>query len=320
MMPDIPLWWILGAGVVLSSWWTTRVFGAGINTEVFVNVMERVLRDKNVMRALKLTAATDHAPAGIATRAALLASISREEDAKRPAGYRDRRPISIDIVKGRVRMQYDVAFSTSATRLTSPFYLAILTPLLFAVVLFLKFSWPEPTAHVIAAGLGILAWIYIGSQHLKILRSRNVVFDQLWPSFEAVYHERHALNTESKPAYPLPKEPQTTGEVMIGKITFDILEPGKPLRRESFDQEIIKIGRLPTAHLQLEADGVARLHAVVEIADGKATIIDLGAAKQTTVNGQTVNKTNLANGDVIGIGDVELVVRHIAAFEKPNTT
>lgn len=311
MMPDIPVWWILGAGVILSTWWTTRVFGAGINAEVFIKVVQRLVRDKNITRALKLTTAAGDAPLGTAIRAALLASVSREDEANRPAGYRGNRPVSMDSVQTRIRNRYDAAFSTQATPLVMPFFLALLTLLLFGVAAFLAFSLPVPDLKVAgAAGIGVLAWIYVGSRHLQILSTRNSAFEALWPSFEAVYHDRHALSLDDKPAYPWPKpESEPNPEITVPQITFEVLEPGKPLRTVSFAQPIIKIGRLSTSHLQIEAEGVARMHAVVEIADGKATIIDLGAAKQTTVNLEPINKRELENGDVIGIGPAELVVR-----------
>lgn len=99
------------------------------------------------------------------------------------------------------------------------------------------------------------------------------------------------------------------------RLTLEVLEPGKPLRSLTLDGPVIKIGTFASAQVQLSAEGVSRMHAVVEIADGEASIIDLGASNPTRVNGEKVAKMALSNGDVIGIGDAELVVRLSTAGE-----
>jgi hypothetical protein len=76
-----------------------------------------------------------------------------------------------------------------------------------------------------------------------------------------------------------------------------------------FDRDIIKIGRLASAHLRLEDPKVSRIHAVIEVADNKeAAIIDMGSAEGTRVNGEKVSRTRLKHGDEIGLGDSRLVV------------
>lgn len=312
MMSNIALWWVLGAAVALAALWVVRVFGASLDTKIFIHVMQRLVRDKNLSRAIKLTSAAGDAPLATAAKAALLASVSREEDAKRPASYRGSRPESMDSVRGRIRSHYDVAFTRSVARVNISFYLALLAPILFVGVVYLALKQPNPNWAVLGvAGVGLLVWLYVGFTYIKILSSRNDGFELLWPSFEIVYHDRHAIDIESKPAYPWkdPSTPNKPLEVKNPLITFEILESGKPLRTLALDTPIIKIGKLATSHVQLSGEGIARMHAIVEIDDGKATIIDLGAYKQTRVNLETVNKRELVNGDVISIGDAELVVR-----------
>lgn len=288
-----------------------RVFGAAINAEIFVQVVEKLIRNKNVSRAIKLSNAAGDAPLGRATQAALLASVSKEDD-NRPANYRGNRPMAIETVKARIRGRYDDAFTQAVAPLNIPFFLAIVALLLFVGVAILAAVQPVQDWKVVgAAGIGALVWLYTGSQHLKILGTRAKVFDALWPSLEVVYHDRHAIDLQSPPAYPWKEaiQPSAPEEPKPTLITFEILEPGQPLRTVPLDIPIIKIGKLATSHVQLSADKVARMHAVIEIADGTATVIDLGAEHQTKVNLEPVNKRELANGDVITIGEAELVVR-----------
>ena len=320
MMPDIPFWWILGTGVALSAWWAVRVMQAGIEIDMFIRVVQRTIEQKNISRAVKLAYATSDSPAGAATKAAILASISREEDNQRPAGYRGTRNASIETVRARIRAKYDEAFDLGMEPLQLPFYLALPAPLPFVgTILFLLVLHARNWLVIGAAAVCLIAWIYVAIAHLRIRATRNHTFDALWPSFEAIYHDRHTIDLETKATYPLPTTAPTNPvpEVNNPLITFDILEPGKPLRTVELSQNVIKIGRLATSHVQLSSEKVARMHAVIEIADGKATIIDLGASAQTTVNLEKVNKHELANGDVIGVGDVELVVR-LGNLVQPN--
>jgi hypothetical protein len=77
-----------------------------------------------------------------------------------------------------------------------------------------------------------------------------------------------------------------------------------------FDRDIIKIGRLSSAHLRLEDPKVSRIHAVIDIAAGsdEVSIIDMGSAEGTEVNGEKVSRARLSNGDEITLGESRLVV------------
>lgn len=323
MLSIAPLWWILGSAVVLSAWWTFVVFRAGINADIFVHVVQKLLRDKNVVRCLKLTAAAGDAPIGNAMRAAILASISREEDNNRPAGYRGSRPVSIDSVRTRIRTQYDIAFSESVGGVQKAILPALLSPVILIVGAIMGALQPNIDIPLLASSsVGLLVWLYIMSQHIRILSTRNSAFEKLWPNFEILYQDRHTIDLETKPAYPWPEKPvnpppaettDSTAQTTPPRLMLDILEQGQPVRTMAFDQSIIKIGKLETSHLRLTGEGVARLHAVIEITSEGASIIDLGATRQTQVNLEKIQKQLLANGDVISIGDVEIVVRQIAA-------
>lgn len=320
-MPDFPFWWILGTGVALSSWWAAQVMQSGIQTDVFIRIVQKLIHEKNASRAVKLCIAAGNAPMGAATKAAILASVSREDENDRPAGYRGSPKVSIDGVRARIRAKYDEAFDTGLETMQLPFYLALPAPLPFVGSIVFSLLLPQQNWLVVAgASACTIAWTYVAITYMRIRMSRNQTFDALWPAFETIYHERHTIDLNAKTTYSRPPAPPTNRPSVNApnpQITFDILEPGKPLRTVELSQNIIKIGRLATSHVQLSSEKVARMHAVIEIADGKATIIDLGSMPQTTVNLEPVNKQELANGDVIGIADVELVVR-LGNLVQPN--
>ncbi len=94
----------------------------------------------------------------------------------------------------------------------------------------------------------------------------------------------------------------------MSSLKFKVFRGGDYLSTEEFDREIIKIGRLSSAHLRLDDDKVSRIHAVVEVsAAGEINIIDMGSAEGTFVNGEKVNKATLNHGDEIQLGDTRLV-------------
>src|SRR5512133_3319309 len=92
-------------------------------------------------------------------------------------------------------------------------------------------------------------------------------------------------------------------------IVVRIFRGDELLRTEQFNREIVKIGRLASAHLVLDEEGIARIHAVIEIApSGALSIIDMGSAGGTVVNGKKVSRASIEFGDVVSIGPLRLVV------------
>jgi hypothetical protein len=86
---------------------------------------------------------------------------------------------------------------------------------------------------------------------------------------------------------------------------------------ETFDQDVIKIGRLSSAHLVLPSPLVSRMHAVIERTQDGPVIIDLGSETGTGVNGQAVNKATLRSGDTIQIGTYTLFISFDDAPSAP---
>jgi hypothetical protein len=92
-------------------------------------------------------------------------------------------------------------------------------------------------------------------------------------------------------------------------ITLKVFRGVELLRTEQFTREIIKIGRLATAHLSLEDDRISRIHAVVEVSpEGAVSIIDMGSAEGTFVNGKRVNRSAVKPGDAITLGGLRIML------------
>ena len=93
-------------------------------------------------------------------------------------------------------------------------------------------------------------------------------------------------------------------------LKLTVIHAGETLLEETFEREIVKIGRLASAHLKLEDPKVSRIHAVIEASsDGTGySVIDMGSAEGTFVNGEKVSKHRLREGDEILVGETRVVV------------
>jgi len=97
-------------------------------------------------------------------------------------------------------------------------------------------------------------------------------------------------------------------------LTLKVFKGGALVSAKDFERDIIKIGRLSSAHLRLEDDKVSRVHAVLETAaDGALSIIDMGSVEGTWVNGKRVTKARVQFGDELRLGDTTLRLESPAA-------
>ncbi len=78
---------------------------------------------------------------------------------------------------------------------------------------------------------------------------------------------------------------------------------------QRFNQGVIKIGRLASAHVQVSDENVARMHAIIEMTPERIRIIDLGSVMGTLVDGKKVNAAELHDGARIQIGEVVFEAR-----------
>lgn len=91
-------------------------------------------------------------------------------------------------------------------------------------------------------------------------------------------------------------------------LSFRISYNGQLVREEKLGQTVIKIGKVPSAHLLLADETVSRMHAIIEVMGTDVSIIDLGSTRGTFVNGAKINKAKLASGDVILVGDTTIEI------------
>src|SRR5688500_11196337 len=100
---------------------------------------------------------------------------------------------------------------------------------------------------------------------------------------------------------------------MAVPLTLRVFKGDQEVTAKDYDRDIIKIGRLSSAHLCLEDEKVSRIHSVIEVgADGALSIIDMGSVEGTYVNGKRVNKGTLSFGDEIKVGATMIKVEQSA--------
>ncbi|MCP4604294.1 MAG: AgmX/PglI C-terminal domain-containing protein [Proteobacteria bacterium] len=100
-------------------------------------------------------------------------------------------------------------------------------------------------------------------------------------------------------------------------IKFEVYKNGELLKEETLSQNVIKVGRMASSHLQIDDEGVSRMHAVIEVSDaGEVHIIDLGSAEGTLIDGKKVNKAPINNGDTIVLGGVEVRISFLEAGQS----
>ncbi|MDC0709023.1 adventurous gliding motility protein GltG [Stigmatella sp. ncwal1] len=106
---------------------------------------------------------------------------------------------------------------------------------------------------------------------------------------------------------------------MAVPLTLKVFKNETLVSSKDFDRDIIKIGRLSSAHLCLEDEKVSRIHSVIEAAaDGSLSIIDMGSVEGTYVNGKRVNKGRIAFGDEIRVGGTTIRLENPAAMAAVN--
>ncbi|HMR06922.1 MAG TPA: FHA domain-containing protein, partial [Polyangiaceae bacterium] len=97
-------------------------------------------------------------------------------------------------------------------------------------------------------------------------------------------------------------------------LTFALYQGDALQRRETVAQDVVKVGKDPKSHLQVDDEHASRMHAVIEVAaPDDITLIDLGNEPGTMVNGARVNKCKLHVGDQIQVGGARIVLESAEA-------
>ncbi len=92
-------------------------------------------------------------------------------------------------------------------------------------------------------------------------------------------------------------------------IVLKVFRGGDLVRTEQFNREIIKIGRIASAHLCLHDEKISRIHSAIAVSpDGSISIIDMGSSEGTFVNGNRVSRGPLRHGDQVMLGGLTIVV------------
>ncbi|MEY2933358.1 MAG: hypothetical protein RL033_4107 [Pseudomonadota bacterium] len=94
-------------------------------------------------------------------------------------------------------------------------------------------------------------------------------------------------------------------------ITFLLLRQGQVLRRVSFSQAVIRIGRHPGNHLQLDEEAVIKRHAIIELQADRVVLSDLTEGGALRLNGRAIDEARLTVGDRLQLGSTEIVVEQI---------
>ncbi|RJS19331.1 hypothetical protein DRW03_23590 [Corallococcus sp. H22C18031201] len=106
---------------------------------------------------------------------------------------------------------------------------------------------------------------------------------------------------------------------MAVPLTLKVFKGDTLVASKDYERDIIKIGRLSSAHLCLDDDKVSRIHSVIEVAtDGTLSIIDMGSVEGTYVNGKRVTKGQVAFGDEIRVGGTTIRLENPAAVAAVN--
>ena len=97
---------------------------------------------------------------------------------------------------------------------------------------------------------------------------------------------------------------------MSQALFVQVARGGQLVAQHQFDlgKKVVKIGRSPTAQIRVEDPAASRVHAVLEVSPTGVTLVDLGTAAGTLVNGARVNRVSLSNGDQITIGETTLFI------------
>ncbi|MGB9599941.1 MAG: FHA domain-containing protein, partial [Myxococcota bacterium] len=95
---------------------------------------------------------------------------------------------------------------------------------------------------------------------------------------------------------------------MDKKISFKIYYGDEFIGEETYSDALIKIGRLSSVNLKLDDPTVSRVHAHIEATSDGYLIKDMGSSAGTIVNGETVERAVLNDGDEILLGKTKLIV------------
>lgn len=279
---------LVGLGFAIAR--AVHVSRLAVDPDAFGAALERCLRTGHPERGLKICAAVGETPLAAATAALL-----NERGSAASAGEDD--------VRATMRSAFVRAFVEKATPLATYRFAAWLSLLLLVLPVvhgFVASALATRLVVVAVVGLAVLGWT--ARSVAQTLDGGPRVLERLLPP--AVLLALGTTATYRSPDLGRTDAPEPTADAVVLVVERDGVREGT----RTFEQPIVKIGRAATAHLQLDDETVGRMHAVIERDADGVSIIDLGSASGTSVNGERVNKAALAHGDVVTIGPFRLTV------------
>jgi pSer/pThr/pTyr-binding forkhead associated (FHA) protein len=88
-----------------------------------------------------------------------------------------------------------------------------------------------------------------------------------------------------------------------------VVPPGGDPVRFELEARVITVGRTPANHIQITDGAASRKHCMIKVTGDTFTLLDLGSANGTTVNGDRVKEHELTHGDRIKIGKTVLAFK-----------
>ena len=88
-----------------------------------------------------------------------------------------------------------------------------------------------------------------------------------------------------------------------------VITPDKKQTTYVLEGRIITVGRTPANGIQIHDGAASRKHCLIKIVAETFTLVDLGSANGTKVNGDRVKEYDLTDGDRIKIGKTVLAFK-----------
>ena len=77
----------------------------------------------------------------------------------------------------------------------------------------------------------------------------------------------------------------------------------------SLDKQVVTIGSVPGNDIVISDPSVSRKHIGIRRVEGGYEVADFGSTNGVFVNGDRVPKKKLAIGDVVRVGNIEMIFR-----------
>lgn len=276
-----------------------------INVNAFARGVLEYVKSGASDRAVALCAASD-APLAHAARQAIVHAQTEPPPMPDNVGYRDTAN-ALELARHALLEQFDQGFD-AATRGLSVHGLASILGAIMALVAAVGMApWStEPPEVAVLLWIATLVMVTGAGWARRRMRAGRKMWIESTLTPLAIAWVSGAIRGSAEQVSNPMKAPLGAAESLM----FEVHEPGRePYTATVEIEEYLKIGRLKSCHLPLDHTSVSRIQAVIEKGEKGLSVIDLGGAVPTRVNGIAVNKAELRVGDEVMFGEV--VVRLI---------